>query len=165
MRALPRLLYSLFMSEDIKVVATNRRARHEYHLLSTIEAGIELKGSEVKSLRRGTVSIRDAYAAPRGEEVFIYNLHIAAYDKATALAPAPERPRRLLLHRRQINKLLGQTLQRGLTLVPLKLYFRGSWAKVELALARGKGAYDKRRALADREAQLELERALRKAKR
>ncbi len=148
--------------EDIKVVATNRRARHDYHILSTLEAGIELKGSEVKSLRKGSVTIRDAYGAARGDEIFIHHLHIPVYEKTGSFAPDPDRPRRLLLQRRQIKRLIGQIQQRGLTLVPLRLYFRGPWAKLELALARGKGRYDKRQSLADREARMELERAMRR---
>ena len=153
------------MSDDIRVVATNRRARHDYHILSTLEAGLELEGSEVKSLRSGTVSIRDAYAAAEGEQVFIYHLHIPVYDKTGSFAPNPERPRRLLLHKREIRKLIGQTVQRGLTLVPLRIYFRGPWAKVELAVALGKGAYDKRRTIAERDAKAEMERAMRRNRR
>lgn len=166
MRALPRSLYWPLMPnetspEDVRVVATNRRARHDYQILSVLEAGIELTGSEVKSLRSGTVTIREAYATADGDEIFVYHLHIPVYDKAGAFAPDPDRPRRLLLHKRQIKRLIGQTQQRGLTLVPLRLYFRGQWAKLELGLARGKSAYDKRRALADREADMEVARAKR----
>jgi SsrA-binding protein len=151
--------------EEVRVVATNRRARHDYQILSVLEAGIELTGSEVKSLRNGTVTIREAYAAADGEEIFVYHLHIPVYDKAGSFTPDPDRARRLLLHRRQIRRLIGQTQQRGLTLVPLRLYFRGPWAKLELGLARGKSAYDKRRSLADREAEMELARAMRRNRR
>ncbi len=170
MQALPRSLYWRFMPNEtvpgeVKIVATNRRARHDYHILSVLEAGIELKGSEVKSLRKGSVTIREAYAAPVGAEIFIHHLHIPVYEKTVSFAPDPDRPRRLLLRRRQIRKLIGQTQQRGLTLIPLKLYFKGPWAKLELGLARGKGAYDKRRSLADREADMEVARAMRRRRR
>ena len=142
-------------------VATNRQASHRYKLLERWEAGLQLQGSEVKSLREGGVQLKDAYAALRDGEVWIHNMHIAPYGPASRDNHDPERPRKLLLHRREIERLIGKTAERGLTLVPTRLYFKGPHAKVEIALARGKDFADKRRALRDRDQRREIDRALR----
>ena len=142
-------------------VATNRQASHRYHLLDRWEAGIQLQGSEVKSLRDGGVQIKDAYAAVEGGEVWLHNMHIAPYENAGRDGHDPERARKLLLHRREIERLIGKTAEKGLTLVPTRVYFKGPRAKVEIALARGKDFVDKRRALRERDSRREIERALR----
>ncbi|MFL5780021.1 MAG: SsrA-binding protein SmpB [Thermoleophilaceae bacterium] len=142
-------------------VATNRQASHRYNLIERWEAGLQLQGSEVKSLREGGVQLKDAYAALRDGEVWIHNMHIAPYGPASRDNHDPERPRKLLLHRREIERLIGKTAERGLTLVPTRLYFKGPHAKVEIALARGKDFVDKRRDLRDRDQRREIERALR----
>ena len=141
-------------------VATNRQAGFRYHLLERLEAGIVLQGSEVKSLREGAVQLKDAYAEVRGGEVWLRNMHIAPYKPAAGENHDPDRPRKLLLHRREIERLVGQTAEKGQTLVPTRVYFSGSRAKVELALAKGKDTYDKRRAIKERETRREIERAL-----
>lgn len=140
------------------MVARNRRATHEYEILERFEAGLVLIGSEVKSLRAGKVNLSDAYAAPRGQELFLLNLHISPYDKASLDAHVPLRPRKLLMHRRQIVRLIVRVNERGLTLVPLQIYFRGGVAKVELGLGRGKHKFDKRAALAERDSKREIAR-------
>jgi SsrA-binding protein len=141
-------------------VATNRQASFRYHLLERLEAGIVLQGSEVKSLREGAVQLKDSYAEVRGGEVWLRNMHIAPYKPAAGENHDPDRPRKLLLHRREIERLVGKTAERGLTLVPTRVYFSGPRAKVELALARGKEMHDKRRAIKERETRREIERAL-----
>src|ERR671938_1790009 len=141
-------------------VATNRQASHRYHLLERWEAGIQLQGSEVKSLRDGGVQLKDSYAALDDGEVFVHKMHIAPYGPAARENHDPERPRKLLLHRREIERLIGKTAERGLTLVPTRVYFKGPRAKVELALARGKDQRDKRRSIKEREQRREIERAL-----
>jgi SsrA-binding protein len=141
-------------------VATNRQASFRYHLLERLEAGIVLQGSEVKSLREGAVQLKDAYAEVRGGEVWLRNMHIAPYKPAAGENHDPDRPRKLLLHRREIERLVGKTAERGLTLVPTRVYFSGPRAKVELALARGKEMHDKRRAIKERETRREIDRAL-----
>jgi SsrA-binding protein len=141
-------------------VATNRQASFRYHLLERLEAGIVLQGSEVKSLREGAVQLKDSYAEVRGGEVWLRNMHIAPYKPAAGGNHDPDRPRKLLLHRREIERLVGKTAERGLTLVPTRVYFSGPRAKVELALARGKEMHDKRRAIKERETRREIERAL-----
>lgn len=149
-------------AEKIKVITRNRRARHEYDIRDTIEAGIELIGSEVKSLRDGKVTISDAYAVVEYGQVFLRNLHISAYKMASGEGHDPLRVRRLLLHKREIRKLKVQTEQRGLTLIPLSIYFKGKVAKIELALAVGRKKYDKRQAIAKREADKRISKAVRK---
>jgi SsrA-binding protein len=139
-------------------VATNRRARHRFELVETMEAGIELLGSEVKSLREGKAQLADAYAVVAEGEVWLRNLHIPPYGPASTQNHEPERPRKLLLHRAQIERLIGKTQQRGLTLIPTRIYFKGPWAKVELALARGKEGRDRRREIAERDVRREVER-------
>ena len=139
-------------------VATNRRARHKFQILERMEAGIELQGSEVKSLRDGKAQMGDAYAVVDRGEVWLRNLHISPYAPASDQNHDPERPRKLLLHRNEIERLVGKTQQRGLTLIPTRIYFKGSHAKVELALARGKEGRDRRREIAERDMRREVER-------
>jgi len=141
-------------------VATNRQASFRYNLLDRWEAGIQLQGSEVKSIRDGGVQLKDAYAELRDGEVWLQNMHIAPYKPAAQDNHEPERPRKLLLHKREIERLIGKTAEKGLTLVPTRVYFKGPRAKVEIALARGKDVRDKRRSLKDREQKREIERAL-----
>jgi SsrA-binding protein len=141
-------------------VASNRRARYRYEIIETYEAGIELLGSEVKSLRSGKAQIAEAYAAVEGSEVWLRNSHIPPYEPAAAQNHEPERPRKLLLHRREINRLLGQTQKKGLTLVPLRIYFKGPHAKLELALVRGKEQRDRRREIRERDQKREIDREL-----
>src|SRR5215217_6691097 len=143
-------------------IATNRQARHRYHLIEKWEAGLVLTGTEVKSLREGKAQIKDGYAALRDGEVWLYNVHIPPYAPASRENHEPERPRKLLMHRHEIERLIGKTRERGLTLVPTRLYFKGPHAKVEIALARGKDVGDKRRALKEREMKRDMERALRR---
>ena len=145
-------------------VATNRQARFRYHLLETWECGVVLQGTEVKSLRAGNVQLKDAYATVRDGEVWLHTAHIAPYPAARDNHD-PERPRKLLMHRREIERLIGKTHERGLTLVPTRIYFAGPNAKVELALARGKDLHDKRRDIKARDQRREIERALSEAQR
>jgi SsrA-binding protein len=139
-------------------VVTNRRARHKFELVEKLEAGIVLRGSEVKALRGGKAQMTDAYAVVDEGEVWLRKLHIPPYEYATVDAHDPERPRKLLLHRAEIERLIGKTAQKGLTLIPTRIYFKGSRAKVELALARGKEGRDRRREIADRDVRREVER-------
>ncbi len=142
-------------------VATNRQASFRYALLDRFECGIELQGSEVKSMREGGVQLKDAYAALDGGEVWLHRMYVAPYRPAARENHEPERPRKLLLHRREIERLIGKTAERGLTLVPTRVYFKGPKAKVEIALAQGKDVRDKRRDLKAKEQKREIERALR----
>ena len=143
-----------------KPVAQNRKARHDYDVLDTFECGIALQGSEVKSLREGKVQLRDAYARAEGGEVWLYGVHVAPYSHATGFGGHdPDRRRKLLLHRREIDELDDRTKQESLTLVPLSVYFKDGRAKIELALARGRKTYDKRHAIAERDAARDIERA------
>jgi SsrA-binding protein len=139
-------------------VATNRRAGHKFELIEKFEAGIALRGSEVKSLRNGKAQMSDAYAAVDRGEVWLRGLHIPLYEPASRENHEPERPRKLLLHRAEIERLVGKTAERGLTLVPTRIYFKGPRAKVELALARGKEGRDRRREIAERDVRREVER-------
>jgi SsrA-binding protein len=143
-----------------KVIASNRRARHDYTIVDTYEAGISLMGTEVKSLRAGRASLVDSFAQEKDGELYLYGLHIAEYAMGTWTNHEPRRTRKLLLHRDEIRRLIGKTRESGLTLVPLSLYFSDGWAKVELGLARGKRAYDKRDALAKRDADREIARSM-----
>ena len=145
---------------DEKAVATNRRARHDYAILESLEAGIALKGPEVKSIRAGQVSLKDSFAKVEGRELFLNNMHIAPYEFGNINNPDPLRPRKLLLHRNQINRLIGELTTKRLALIPLSIYFKRGIAKVELGLAKGKKLYDKRRALKEREAERELRRVM-----
>jgi SsrA-binding protein len=147
--------------EGFRIVAENRKARHDYFIDETYEAGISLVGTEVKSLRAGKVNLRDSYADVADNEVFVHNMHISPYDKGNRFNHDPKRPRKLLLHRNEIRRLLGQTTQKGYTLIPLRIYFKRGRAKLELALARGKKLYDKREEIARRDADREIARALR----
>jgi SsrA-binding protein len=143
-----------------KLVADNRRARHEYELLERVEAGIVLQGTEVKALREGRATIQRAFADVRGNEIWLVGANIAAYDKGGFANHDPERDRKLLLHRREIDRLRGSVSEKGLTLVPTRLYFKDGRAKVEIAVARGKELRDKRRDISKREADRQIERAL-----
>jgi SsrA-binding protein len=143
-----------------KLIAENRRARHDYELLERFEAGLVLTGTEVKSLRDGRVALGQAYAELRDGEAWLVNASIATYDQGNIANHEPERPRKLLLHRRELASLIGKVRERGLTLVPTRLYFKDGRVKVELALARGKERQDKRRDIAKREADRQIERAM-----
>jgi len=147
-------------NERTKVIATNRKARHDYLIEDTIEAGLVLTGSEIKSIRAGQVNLRDSYATIRDGEVWLVNTHIAPYKQASFQNHEPRRERKLLLHRREINRLTGKLQEKGLTLVPLQLYLKSSRAKVELGLARGKKLYDKRQSLRERDDRRQIERAM-----
>jgi SsrA-binding protein len=146
-------------------IATNRQARFKYQLLESWEAGIELRGSEVKSLRAGKANLKDSYASVRDGELWLYSCHIAPYAPAAGEGHDPERPRKLLLHRKEIERLIGKTQEKGLTLIPTRLYFSGARAKVEIALAKGKELRDKREAIREREQRREIERELKQRSR
>lgn len=148
------------MASEIKVVATNRKARHEYFIEETFEAGLVLRGSEIKSIRASKVSLQEAYVALERGEAFLHGAHVAPYDPASSQNHDPTRPRKLLLHRRELNKLTSRVAERGYTIVPLKMYLLRGLAKVEIALAKGKRQYDKRRKIAERDAKRRIERAL-----
>lgn len=143
-----------------KIIATNRQARHDYAILESFEAGIALKGTEVKSLRAGQASLKDSFARVEGSELFLYNMHIPPYEFGNIANVDPIRPRKLLLHKNQIRRLIGELSAKRLTLIPLKLYFTRGIAKVELALAKGKKLYDKREAIRERETERELRRII-----
>jgi SsrA-binding protein len=148
------------MKEDnLKIICRNRKALFEYAIDALYEAGLVLKGTEVKSLRQGKASINEAYARVKDGEVFLYNAHISPYAHAAVDSHNPERPRKLLLHRWEVRRLLGKTQERGYTLIPLRMYFKNEHAKVEIALARGKRKYDKRVTIREREEKREMERA------
>ena len=146
-------------------IATNRQAAYRYNLLERIECGIVLTGTEVKSLRQGTATIKDGYADVRDGELWLHNVHIPPYAPASRENHEPERDRKLLVHRRELERLIGKTKERGLTVVPTRIYFRGPHAKVEIALARGKDVRDKRETIRARETQREMDRELREARR
>ena len=148
----------------IKTVATNRKAYHSYHIEDSLEAGIVLTGTEIKSIRDGRVNLSDAYVRPERGELWLLNAHIARYEASSYLSHEPTRPRKLLLHRKEIGDLTSKVLERGFTLVPLRLYIKDSMAKVEVALAKGKKLYDKRESIARREMERELGRAVKKRK-
>jgi SsrA-binding protein len=139
-------------------VASNRKARHDYHIEETLEAGLALQGSEVKSLRSGKASLQDSYAMVRGNEVYLMGAHIQPYPQASMQNHEPTRPRKLLLKRKEIDRLIGKTKEKGLTLVPLRIYLKKNLFKVEIALAKGKKDYDKRQTIAKREAEREMDR-------
>ena len=147
------------------MIAVNRKAYHDYHIQENIEAGIVLKGSEIKSVRAGKVNLSDAYAKPENGELWLYNSHIASYDAASYNTHEPTRPRKLLLHREEIDNLVGKAIQKGLTVVPLKLYIKHGVAKVELGVAKGKKVYDKRETIARRHAEREMDRAMKQRRR
>jgi SsrA-binding protein len=151
--------------KQVKIISTNRKAHHLYHILESYEAGIALVGTEVKSLRLGRANLKDSYAMVKGGEVYLHNMHISPYDQASRFNHDPTRTRKLLMHGREIRRLLGKTTEKGLTLVPLKLYFKGKVVKVELALAIGKKIYDRRKDIKDREIKRELHRVLKEKQR
>ncbi len=148
----------------IKTVATNRKAYHNYLIQDSVEAGIVLTGTEIKSIRAGRVILGDAYVRPEAGELWLLNAHIARYEAGSYLSHEPTRPRKLLLHRQQIDNLTSKVSEKGLTLVPLKLYIKDSIAKVEVALAKGKKLYDKRESMIHRETEREIGRALKRQK-
>lgn len=151
--------------DEIKIACENRKARHDYFIHETYEAGIELRGTEVKSLRAGKANLRDSYAEVKDGEIFIEHMHISPYEQGNIFNHEPLRRRRLLLHKREILKLFGKTREKGFTLIPLKIYFKNGRAKLELALASGKHTYDKREALHEKSAQRDIERALKERSR
>lgn len=153
-------------NDDFRRVAQNRRARHEYDIIETFEAGIALQGSEVKSMREGRANLREAYARVDNGEVWLLGLHISPYAQAVGFGShVPDRPRKLLMHRDQIDELTGKLAQQSLTLVPLSLYFRRGYAKAELALARGRKLWDRRAAIAERDASRDAARDMAQARR
>jgi SsrA-binding protein len=147
--------------DDGKTIAQNRKAYHDYFIEETYEAGIVLKGTEIKSIRRGSVNLRDAYARVEDGEVYVHNMHISPYEQGNRYNHDPLRTRKLLLHRSEINRLIGAVREKGYTLVPTRVYLRNGFCKIELALARGKKLYDKREAAKRRDANREIQRALR----
>ena len=148
--------------EHIKVVATNRKASHEYFLLERHEAGIALQGSEIKSIRAGQISLAEAYVQIDGREAWLVDAHIAPYEQASIYNHEPRRPRKLLLHRAEIRRLWNEVRQKGVTIVPLRVYLKEGRAKIEIAVAKGKKLYDKREAIAKRDAEREIERHFRR---
>ena len=148
-----------------RVVVTNRKATHLYEILETYEAGLVLRGTEVKSLREGKANFKDSYALVEGGELWLVGCHISPYHHGSDANHDPERPRKLLLHRGEINRLLGKVQERGLTLVPLRLYFKNGRAKLELGLGRGRKLHDKRRAIREREMRREMDKAVRSRER
>ena len=150
------------MAGQVKVVATNRRARHDYSIVDTYEAGLVLLGSEVKSLRAGRMELKDSYAVIDNGEAYLVGAHIAPYDFAREGGHDPERRRKLLMHKSEINRLAGILAEKGLTLVPLQVYFKDGKAKIELGLAKGKRTYDKRETLKRREAEREMDRLIKR---
>ena len=154
------MCYNLMVA--IKTVATNRKAFHNYHIGESVEAGIALTGTEIKSVRAGRVSLGDAYVRPDGKELWLLNAHIARYDAGSYMSHEPRRTRKLLLHRKQIVHLTSQVVEKGFTLLPLRVYIKDSLAKVEIALGKGKKLYDKREAIARRDADREMERAVKR---
>jgi len=148
-------------SDGYKLISDNRQARFQYEILETYEAGVELRGSEVKSIRQGKVNLRDGFASIRNGQVWLENVHISPHSSTNkAFNHEAKRVRRLLLHREEIRKLIGKVEQKGLTLVPLKLYLKGGWVKVSIALAKGKKLHDKRESLKHKQAKREIDRAL-----
>ena len=149
------------MSSNRKVVSTNRKARHDYEIMDTYEAGMVLMGSEIKSIRAGKVNLREGYVQARDNELWLINTHIATYDQAAQFGHEPLRPRKLLLHRKEIDRILSRVAEKGLTIVPTVLYLSHGLAKVEIALARGKKQYDKRESLRKKASDRQIERTLR----
>jgi SsrA-binding protein len=160
-----RTIGSVAKAAGTKLIADNRRARHDYELVERVEAGVVLTGTEVKTLREGRVTLQGAFGDVRGDEVFLVGAHIPEYSKGNIANHDPDRDRKLLLHRREIASLASKVAERGLTLVPTRLYFRDGRVKVELALARGKNVRDRRRELVDRDAKRQIERAFKEAAR
>lgn len=148
------------MAENVKVVATNRKAYHDYHIEETHEAGVALTGTEIKSVRVGSVNLRDSYAQVRNGELWLLNVHIAPYEPASRQNADPYRDRKLLMHRGEIMRLMGRVQEKGLALVPLRMYLKRNHAKIEIGLVRGKKLYDKRETIAKRDSAREMERAV-----
>ena len=153
------------MAKNAGISIVNRKAYHDYYIEESLEAGIVLKGSEIKSIREGKVSLQDAYAKPENGELWLFNSHIASYDAASYNTHQPTRPRKLLLHKEEINRLTKRVAQRGLTLVPLKLYIKHGIAKMEIGVGKGKKVYDKREVIVRRETEREMRRALKLSRR
>lgn len=145
-------------ASNFRLIANNKKARHDYFLEETFEAGVELHGTEVKSLRQGNCSIKEAFVHIENGEIIIYGMHISPYEKGNIFNKDPMRPKRLLMHKKEIARLLGKIKEKGYTLVPVQVYFKGSLVKVEIALARGKKLYDKRQDIAKKDARREAER-------
>jgi len=148
------------MSESIKIITTNRKARHEYHISETVEAGLVLQGTEVKALREGRANLQDAFCKVEGDEMYLLGAHISPYSHGNLNNHDPVRPRKLLLHRRELGKWKKASEQKGFTIIPLKLYFKNGIAKVEIGMARGKKLYDKRADIAERDTDRHLDRTL-----
>jgi SsrA-binding protein len=146
--------------DDVKILASNRKARHEYFIEDTVEAGIALKGTEVKSIRQGRINIKESYAIVENGEIFIYNMHISPYEQGNIYNVDPIRKRKLLLHKREIRKLDAQIMQKGYTLIPLTVYIKDGLVKIELALGKGKKLYDKREDIAKKDAMRKIERQM-----
>ena len=146
--------------ENIKVMATNREARHEYFIEEEYEAGIELQGTEVKSIRQGTLNLKDAWCGIKDGQLLLNQMHISPYEHGNRFNPDPRRPRRLLMHKREIMRLLGKVKQDGLALIPLSVYFKGSRVKVKVGLGKGTKLYDKRQSAAERDAKRQIDRAM-----
>jgi SsrA-binding protein len=147
--------------ENVKVIATNRKARHDFFLLETYEAGLALQGSEIKSIRAGQVSIKEAYVRTDGQEAWLVNAHIAPYDPASSQNHDPLRQKKLLLHKKEIEEIAAEVRNKGTTIIPTKIYLSNGRAKVEIAIAKGKRNYDKRQSIKERDSQREIDRALR----
>ena len=152
-------------TDNIKIISQNKRARHDYFIIETIEAGIELFGTEVKSVRNGKITLNDSYASVDGGEVFIKHMNISPYEQGNIFNKDPLRVRKLLMHKREILRLFGQLKQQGLTLIPLSIYFKGSLVKVQIGLCKGKKLYDKREDIAKRDAKRDIERNLKEQNR
>lgn len=148
------------MADSIKLIAQNKKANHDYFIEETYECGIELVGTEVKSMRQGGVNLKDSYANVKDGEVFVYNMHVSPYEKGNIFNRDPLRVRKLLMHKQEIRKLIGKTKETGYSLVPLKVYLKGSRIKIELALAKGKKLYDKRQDIAKRDAKRDIDRKI-----
>ncbi len=152
------------MSENIKIITSNKKAFHDYHISETVEAGMVLTGTEVKSLRAGRCNLKDSYAKVINDELWLIGMHISAYENEGYVTHDPEARRKLLLHRSEIMRLHRKVMEKGITLIPLKVYFKNGWAKVELGLASGKRQYDKRQDIAQRDQQREMKRLQKKYK-
>ncbi len=150
------------MGEPVKVVATNRKAKHDYEIIETYEAGIALTGTEIKSVRAGRVNLQDGFVLIKDGEAWLMNVHISPYQHGSLFNHEPRRPRKLLLHKWEINRLAGRVKEKGWTIVPLRMYIKNGWAKVEIALVRGRKQYDKRREIAKREFEREKARYLKR---
>jgi len=145
---------------SVQVVATNRKALHDYHIIETVEAGLALTGSEIKSVRLGRITLGDAYVKPENGEMWLLNTHISRYDAASYMGHEPTRPRKLLLHRKQIREIAAKIKEKGYTLIPLRVYIKESYAKLEIALAKGKRQFDKREAISERDNKRRLDRVM-----